>query len=112
MNIVMWLKLEFESKRLSGPFIDFNVKPVRCPQQLNTDDCGVFILAYADLLSNKLDLDIMTQSLADGAVLCYCFLLRRVTPFTYSRSLPWPPPLPAGDNCNKENVMILNNFLS
>ena len=66
MNIVMWLKLEFESKSLSGPFLDFNVKNVRCPQQLNTDDCGVFILAYADLLSNELDLDIMTQSLADG----------------------------------------------
>ena len=65
-NIATWLRLEFESKRLSGPFIDFTVKAVRCPQQLNTDDCGVFILAFADLLSNELDLDIMTQSLADG----------------------------------------------
>ena len=65
-NIEMWLRMEFESKNISGPFKDFNVKPVRCPQQSNTDDCGVFILAYTDLLSNQLDIDIMMQSLADG----------------------------------------------
>ena len=65
-NILMWLRLEFSSKSSSGAFPDFNVKPVRCPQQLNSFDCGVFILAYADLLSNELTLDLMTQSLSDG----------------------------------------------
>lgn len=65
-NILMWLRLEFSSKSSSGAFPDFNVKPVRCPQQLNSFDCGVFILAYADLLSNELTLNLMTQSLSDG----------------------------------------------
>ena len=68
INIIMWLRLEFESRSLSGPFPDFNVKPVHCPQQLNTDDCGVFILAYADLLSNELDLDVMIEFFQMGFV--------------------------------------------
>ena len=58
-NISKWLLNESNG---SYDFLEFTEKNSKCPQQVNGDDCGVFVLSFVDLLSNDLPLDMITQS--------------------------------------------------
>lgn len=65
-NISKWLKSEWSSKHNGCEFLEFTQKSVKCPQQLNGDDCGIFTLAFVDLLSHNLSIDVMSQSHCAG----------------------------------------------
>ena len=65
-NIHKWLKMESMHKNGGDDSRVFTEMIVPCPQQTNCYDCGVFVLSFADLLSNNLPLDMMSQSLCDG----------------------------------------------
>ena len=58
-NISRWLQSEANGGNEFREFTEINLK---CPQQMNGDDCGVFVLSFVDLLSNDLPLDTMTQT--------------------------------------------------
>ena len=62
-NIKLWLRDEAYSKK-GIQLADFAIKSQRCPLQHNNSDCGVFTLAFVDLLSNELPLRVMDQDIA------------------------------------------------
>ena len=62
-NIKVWLRDEAYSKQ-GMQLSDFAIKVQRCPLQHNNYDCGVFTLAFVDLLSNDLPLHLMDQDTA------------------------------------------------
>ena len=70
MNIAKWLQSESSPK---NNIHDFTEKNVRCPQQMNSDDCGIFVLAFVDLLANDLNLHMVTQS--------HCYSIRKSIAF-------------------------------
>ena len=85
LNITKWLQNELSFKHSGCDIHDFTEKNVRCPLQLNGDDCGIFVLTFVDLLSNDCSLDIMNQS--------QCYGIRKLIAFWIIRgrlvSLPF-----------------------
>lgn len=63
-NIARWLKSELIFRNGDDSRV-FTETTVTCPQQENCYDCGVFVLSFAELLSNDLPLDMMSQSHCD-----------------------------------------------
>ena len=45
-NVAMWLQSEWSFKNSGNDIHDFTKESVRCPQQMNGDDCGIFVLIY------------------------------------------------------------------
>ncbi len=74
-DVLRWLKEEYASKHKSREesFGPFSIKKVVCPRQMNGDDCGVFALAFVDLLANELPINVMTQ--------CLCERVRKLIAF-------------------------------
>ena len=75
-NILKWLQEESLS-RTKKPLSSFSVEDVCCPQQSTSYDCGIFILAFVDLLANDLPVGIMQQSLCDNLRLSLCIWIVR-----------------------------------
>ena len=75
-NILKWLQEESLSRTMK-PLSSFSVEDVCCPQQSTSYDCGIFILAFVDLLANDLPVDIMQQSLCDNLRLSLCIWIVR-----------------------------------
>lgn len=75
-NILRWLQLE-SSSRIQCNLNGFTTESVRCPLQSTGWDCGIFALAFIDLLSNNLAVDIMRQSFCDNIRKSLCFWIFR-----------------------------------
>lgn len=75
-NILKWLQEESLS-RTQKPAPGFSVEDISCPQQSNSYDCGIFTLAFVDLLANELSVEIMQQSLCDNLRLSLCIAITR-----------------------------------
>lgn len=75
-NILKWLQEESLSRN-QKPIYGFSVEDACCPQQLTSYDCGIFTLAFVDLLANDLPVDIMQQSLCDNLRSSLCIWLVR-----------------------------------